>query len=312
MNSTADFVEQMLGESGERRESAVRQRDQKLVSSYLHGIRKWRNENKRVRRLKRKGHVRVVTWNVQSWTDVHHQDTFQDMVKLLSERLDADVLCLQEVVWDDRAEQHFKENGYRLIGFHKAKESYDHGNAILARQNVRMVLTAVINLPEGIGEQRCAVVANLVDDEGVPLVQIVCLHLDVYDNTGTTRAREVEAILSTLKAMEKQSGQVDETVLLGDFNAVRKENYHPREWHRMGRPNQVFDLLSDWFVHKPAPPFTVWSGLVVDHVVLGPEWKKYRTRLSPLFTPLSDHLPLVFDIMDVYAPAAAITSGVAS
>ena len=295
--TTAELVHQMLGESGESRQSSVRERDQKLVTKYLKNVQKFKSENRRVRKLKHMGHVRVVSWNVQSWTDVYHTDTLSEMVKLLAIKLNADVLCLQEVIWNECIKRAFGAHGYRLVGFHKAKESYEHGNAILARQTVRLVLTGVINLPQGIGEQRCAVIGTILDEKGVPAIQIVCLHLDVYDKTDATRVAELNAILTCLKEME----QINETILVGDFNAVRKDDYHPKQWHAMDRPTKVFDLLKDWFVHRPTPPFTVWSGLVVDHAVLSPTWNRYTTRMSPYFTNLSDHIPLVVDIMDVYS-----------
>ena len=155
------------------------------------------------------------------------------------------------------------------------------------------------------------------DDEGFRF-PIFCTHLDVHDESGLTRRRQVEEIMKVAEERE-----VGGHMIAGDFNSVRKRDYDSVIWSIMEQQNadrglglvvtQVAEALDgrgydDAFdiLGLDPPTATVWSLRRVDFLMLSAHWKEgtlqkgngHEIRLTGayvLHVDHSDHIPLVTD-----------------
>jgi endonuclease/exonuclease/phosphatase family metal-dependent hydrolase len=170
------------------------------------------------------------------------------------------------------------------------------------------------------GEQRAARIVALDAGGGAPL-RVVSVHLHHREDgalAGLRRA-EVGALLEALAADDAAApgGAAAATVLAGDFNGARVADLTPPEGQVLeeslravkqplhdGVPELLqgagFATTYDACAARAggafsgAPGFTHWSGAVVDYAYTYGRVEVDAARV--LFSPLSDHLPVVTDL----------------
>ncbi len=163
--------------------------------------------------------LRVLTWNL--WWRFGPWEARRPAIAATLARLDADVICLQEV-WED-AEGSFAAELAAGLGFHHAYGSrlvlddVEFGNAVLSRWPITG--SSVLPLPstEGTEELRTCVRADIDGPRG-PL-QVFSTHLNWRFDQSDVRQDQVRAICRFIDAAKPAAGRSFPPILGGDFNA---------------------------------------------------------------------------------------------
>lgn len=153
--------------------------------------------------------MKIISWNVNGIRAIAKKDFFTDF-----EKMDADILCLQETkAQDDQVSETLANlNGYHVYAHSAIKKGYS-GTAIISKQ-------PAIQVSRGIGREEH-------DTEG----RVLCLEYAAYylvnvyvPNSGSDlkrldyRQTWDAAFLNYLKALEKSKP----VIVCGDFNVAHK------------------------------------------------------------------------------------------
>jgi endonuclease/exonuclease/phosphatase family metal-dependent hydrolase len=270
------------------------------------------------------GICRIATLNVHYWADPKNNGNFENIIKLI-ESINADVLILQEVSWDEtyflkktaqELQAIFTSLGYSKQHFCKAATLFGapFGNAIFSKYPLvpgKQVSLVKYNMIFN-GEDRCYVgVAVQLPD--AKTIDVYATHLDVFDESGATRLSQIKKLVTDIDSEGDQRN-----ILIGaDFNENRQKDY---QYEVSGK--LAWDLLvaehksrgidpvpvavsahlesngfSDCFswAQISAPKFTVWTGTVVDFLYLK-NWDLKIDGCYVWYDAASDHLPVIMDI----------------
>jgi len=240
--------------------------------------------------------IRVLTWNVHSWSDVYGRSSIDQFFRELL-LINADILCLQEVVLVPNMKR-FSQFGYCFSHF--APTSGNFGNLTVSRFPMKSFIVNLGRDPVR-NELRCAIVSTIGKKNPITIINT---HTDVWDETEQTRMKQMKILLSLMPNKNK-------VLLCGDLNSIHLEDYRPdvQNWivkndKERGKPTtsnaqsylrkhlfSVFDLLP---FNKP--PATVWSGRIVDYIYLDQKTKPSLRYACPFFSTASDHIPLIADL----------------
>jgi endonuclease/exonuclease/phosphatase family metal-dependent hydrolase len=252
---------------------------------------------------KRKGALRLCTYNVHFWLGPEQlvcELNVEEMMAVVA-AVDADVIVFNEFVpvKDTRTMDGLVERLERSLGYvhHTVKGSPSY-------RDVTFVTVIFSRLPLeerqqiGLCEDRHAVRVRV---EGG--LQVVGMHLDVFDETGKTRNKQVEQVLA------KTRGLTD-VVLVGDMNALRRNDYSDEEWEKLAAHDRLRKValetgavdaiertgFRDSFEGLgPTPSCTTWSGRRIDYVFLKtPNWRVLQSFV--VHSAASDHIPVVVDL----------------
>lgn len=152
---------------------------------------------------------------------------------------------------------------------------------------------------------RHVVLAHLQDLD----VCLVGLHLDVYDESGATRLKQLQQLQRLLDEMKPQPGVC---ILAGDFNAVRSRDYTEQQLAKMREHDKARDVLTELrtleFVENSMkfrdcfdlcqvrpPVCSTWSGRRIDFVYLKAQDKARVTSAFYWPSTSSDHIPVGCD-----------------
>lgn len=273
-----------------------------LVDSYI-------RDTKKFGRLRHRGDKRglkVVCYNVHYWFGPKEKLGLDAIVKVIG-ALEADVLCLQEVVMPtkgDRVESSdgwsrddfysvFEQMGYKYRSVCKADTVHSSGSSVFGNVifskmpfDKSMALTLA-----GYKQGRCLALAVIRD------LVIASVHLDVFDDTGKTRRKEIRNALDFI-----ENNFPDKPVILcGDFNSLRKDDYSSSEieWLRRNSPSKLdFETIQE--VEREGftdsfngIKFSAWSARRVDFMFT----KNLRVESSSvMYSSASDHIPLVIEV----------------
>ena len=267
---------------------------------------------------KPKNGVRVVTYNVHFWTDPFELDINHKDVMTMIRYLDIDIIGLQEALIPGGNERDSHSSfgwtikdtfgqllrfGYTINGCRASKVASrgrtGFGNILAVSEDVPVLSSESMILPAS-KEARCAVIktVNLFGRKTV----IATVHLEVADKTGKTRRQQIHRLLEFLETEYPEAPKM----VMGDFNCLRYEDYTPRErdWiSRNSRGGIDYDTIreiegrgyTDLFA-SGCLKFTVWTGRRVDYVFV----KDFPFKIAStqvFYTPVSDHLPLVVDLL---------------
>ena len=163
--------------------------------------------------------IRVLTWNL--WWRFGPWEARRPAIAATLARLDADVVCLQEV-WDD-GEVNFAAELAGDLGFDHVygsgteQDGLRFGNAVLSRWPITS--SAVLPLPAEpeVEEQRTCVRADIDGPRGA--LQVFSTHLNWRFDQSDTRQDQVAAICSFIDASRPAGGRAVPPILCGDFNA---------------------------------------------------------------------------------------------
>ncbi len=175
--------------------------------------------------------LRVCTYNCHFWLGPS-QSSFvsntEAIVKVI-EQCDADVLVLNEYV-------PIRESSLLpVVGEHLQKLGYVHSTLASSPKWTDVTFVTVVfsrlaflqtQKEEQLmlyGDRHAVHVA--VDLKGTK-VHIFGLHLDVYDEDGTTRLKQAQHVLS-------KCSQLENVVIAGDLNSLRRSDYCDADWEKI-------------------------------------------------------------------------------
>lgn len=165
--------------------------------------------------------VRVATWNL--WWRFGPWQARQDPIAAEIARVDADVICLQEVWCDDGADQAdvLASASGRSVARTRNEEGTPHrfGNAILSRWPIITHHTLVLPGSDGGPSHRSALFAQIDVPGSVHPWWVVCTHLEWRYTASTLRQVQLQTIV---EACERIRAETDDVVFVlgADFNAV--------------------------------------------------------------------------------------------
>jgi len=190
--------------------------------------------------------------------------------------LDADVIALQELLWDPTGALHLLDHfaaalKYQPIAGPTLLRCDGHyGNAILTRLPVQSVNN--IDLSVRWCEARGAIDAVL--GEGEEKIRVIATHLGLWP---AERRRQMRRLLALLAGTP-----INPTILMGDLN----------EWFLWGRPLR---WLHAYFGYSRAPATypTIFPVFALDRIWIKPALPSLPTVVdTPLTRVASDHMPL--------------------
>jgi endonuclease/exonuclease/phosphatase family metal-dependent hydrolase len=274
---------------------------------------------------KPKNKFRIATYNIHLWTDVFEKSRLKNIMKDIK-YIDADVIVLQEVIFGIK----YNLNG-RTINTEKVIElmrsmNYHtifcnvlptwfggiYGNMMCVKKHYvdkmiddHHVFTKskheciVSGNSIGTKETRCYIILELFD------YVIIGIHLDVCSEK--ERHKQIKYILKILQHDRYKDKKI---VILGDFNTTdinqQKDfiysNYNNILYYVFNNDTKLMSnnimkiLYENKFksaTSKMKITLTTWSGIQSDYI-----FTKNIKNIFPqiLYTPNSDHLPLIIDI----------------
>ena len=163
--------------------------------------------------------LKVLTWNL--WWRFGPWEARRPAIAATLARLDADIVCLQEV-WDD-GDVCFAAELAGGLGFHHAYGSrleldgVRFGNAVLSRWPIMAHEVLPLPAPEDLDELRTCIRADIDGPHGA--VQAYSTHLSWRFDQSHVRQDQVRAIAAFIAGSRAGGGHPFPPVLCGDFNA---------------------------------------------------------------------------------------------
>jgi endonuclease/exonuclease/phosphatase family metal-dependent hydrolase len=164
--------------------------------------------------------MRILTWNL--WWRFGPWEARQPAILETLRRVDADVVCLQEV-WETRSGESQAKAiadalGYRHVyaaglGLDLAEESM--GNAVLSRWPITGARAIALPAPPGLDELR-GVLRGDIDGPRGPF-EVFCTHLNWRLDQSHVRQQQIAAVCQFIAETREQRDYP--AILCGDFNA---------------------------------------------------------------------------------------------
>lgn len=230
----------------------------------------------------------VLTWNL--WWRYGPWEARRPAIAATLARIDADVVCLQEV-WDEAAASFAAELAEGL-GFHHAYgarlevEGVRFGNAVLSRWPIRGHEVLPLPAPPGLDELRTCVRADVDGPRGA--IQVFSTHLNWRFDQSHVRQEQVRAICAFVAASRRGGGQPFPPVLCGDLNADpdsdevrmltgRAATPEPKlvfhdAWEVAGRASESSATGATWTNDNPYARLDLEPDRRIDYVLVG--WPK--------------------------------------
>jgi len=253
---------------------------------------------------------RIATYNVHYWTDIDDRPSIDKIFSDIRE-INADILCLQEVSFDitkynpythDQLIHQFKNMGYidyaEVFGSQYLGARY--GNLILSK----MSITKKDYGPLYKGNTKVRRGYCLASFESLDLI-VCCLHLDVFDESGDTRYKQLQNLLEILDISQGN------LVICGDFNSIRKGDYGLQFFDKIVESDRKRNAITDiktleQFEHikfhscfdhlkRASPQCTVWSNRTIDFIFIPLKFNKEITNCEVYYTINSDHFGIFMD-----------------
>jgi endonuclease/exonuclease/phosphatase family metal-dependent hydrolase len=143
-------------------------------------------------------------------------------------------------------------------------------------------------------------------------LEIFGIHLDVYDESGATREKQIQQIIKLSEASETTKNCC---IIAGDVNAVRRKDYSDEQWEKLQQHDKLRNVVLDsgatdlieaaGFVDcfeacgKTPPLCTTWSGRRIDFIFVKSE-KFQVTQAFVYHCASSDHIPVITDLRRKY------------
>jgi endonuclease/exonuclease/phosphatase family metal-dependent hydrolase len=251
--------------------------------------------------------VRVLTYNVHGFRDGNQHNKLQEIINVIKE-INPDVFVLEEVYTykknDPITEEKLKDKlamiGYRYSAFSSnginavfSNHPFENREVQLGRDNKYKILRNALFCRFS----RCKNKFCKLDG-----ILFVGTHLDVYDESGILREKQMRTIIETINNIG-----IDKVIIAGDLNSLRKNDYTQIEWEyivdidKKRKVNTIEDAIPlieeagfiDSFVgYKKSINLSVWSGRRVDYIY----GKNIKFKNSATYKKtFSDHYPIYAD-----------------
>jgi endonuclease/exonuclease/phosphatase family metal-dependent hydrolase len=233
-------------------------------------------------------HVRVLTWNL--WWRFGPWEARRPAITATLARLDADIVCLQEV-WDD-GDVCFAAELAEGLGFHHTYGSrLEHdgvrfGNAVLSRWPIAGHEVLPLPAPDGLDELRTCIRADIDGPRGP--IQVFCTHLSWRFDQSHIRQDQVRAICRFIAASRDGADHTFPALLCGDLNADPDSDeirmltgrttvpepglvFHDA-WEAAGRASESSATGATWSNDNPHARVDLEPDRRIDYVLVG--WPK--------------------------------------
>ncbi len=232
--------------------------------------------------------LRVLTWNL--WWRFGPWEARRPAIAATLARLDADIVCLQEV-WADEAVSFAAELADGLGFHHTYGSQLDHdgvrfGNAVLSRWPITAEEVLSLPAPDDANELRTCVRADIDGPRGA--LQVFCTHLNWRFDQSHVRQDQVRAICGFIAASRQGATHPFPPVLCGDLNAEpdsdevrmltgRSATPEPKlvfhdAWEVAGRPSASSTTGATWTNDNPYARLDLEPDRRIDYVLAG--WPK--------------------------------------
>lgn len=269
--------------------------------------------------------IRFATYNIHCWTDTWEKNTMKNIIQDIK-YIDADLIFLQEVIFGSIYKVKGKKiNTEKIIGIMEKMGYFVffcntlpnwysgiYGNMLCVKNKYVKKLN-ITSFTFEKPTEKCMVRENLKGgDESRCFIQvelgnyiIIGTHLDVCSEI--IRKKQIKKILSVVNNTKNRKKKA---IILGDFNTTNLNQYdsvkskknimkHVFKNSRYLSKNNVFNtMINNNFIsatEKLNINLTVWSNIQCDYI-----FTRGINNFKPqiLYTPNSDHLPLIIDIKD--------------
>lgn len=281
---------------------------------YVQDCKKFEFLNKSIKKHDSNCQLRCMTYNVHMWQGKDRKNIVDDVIQNIK-TTNPDVVCLQEVIWEKTfipyVTKKFAELGYKHGGgstFIAGKGAL--GNMIFSKYPLTNCFKKCFSKP--VRNEYRAFTAGTIIFNNTP-VKIYCLHLDVWDETGQARLEEIQELTDSI---QKYDSHIKNVIFMGDFNAVRKQDYQydingKKVWNMLLKDDKERKVstptsLEDYLIktgYKDAyeltgtrPVFTVWSGKIVDFIYFKPGGNLICKDVNAYYSSASDHVPIIVDL----------------
>jgi endonuclease/exonuclease/phosphatase family metal-dependent hydrolase len=232
--------------------------------------------------------LRVLSWNL--WWRFGPWEERRPAIAATLERLDADVVCLQEV-WDDGAVCFAAELadglGYHHVyGSRLELEGVRFGNAVLSRWPITGHEVLPLPAPEGLDELRTCIRADVDGPRGA--LQVYSTHLSWRFDQSHVRQDQVRAICGFIARSRAGGSHCYPPVLCGDLNACPDSDevrmltgraatpepglvFHDA-WEVAGQPSASSTTGATWTNANPYARLDLEPDRRIDYVLAG--WPK--------------------------------------
>jgi endonuclease/exonuclease/phosphatase family metal-dependent hydrolase len=244
--------------------------------------------------------IRLMIYNVQCFNFIKNSKI---LITELIKNLNIDVVSFIEYRFNKKNDEHFQK-------YFNNNCNYIQKNTFGIKTYSKLEFDCINNHTVDIdydfdGEKRGF---THVEINGYNLIST---HLDVWDDTGKTREKEIKVIIDYI-----QKFKLKNVILTGDFNEVNtnlfsrqyKQQLNDEFKNRTGLnklPSKIFKLLKenefiDMFdsLNKEHPKFSCWTGKLVDYAyIYKPTWSGNLIDIDLYYCPYSDHLPIIIDLI---------------
>jgi endonuclease/exonuclease/phosphatase family metal-dependent hydrolase len=278
--------------------------------------------------------LRIASYNIHFWCKPHippfqyktgnNRHTIEDIesnfdtIISVIKTINADVLCLQEVLMFNSSLIHksLKDLGYEHI-YLFCEANWSEPFCIMIASKYPFLETPhgktfdINHDPSAHPlEKHCFLRATL-SLAGNKKITIYTTHLDCHDNSERIRYEQVKEMIS-------DSSPLDNTIICGDFNAVRSQDLqysigNHTAWDLLNADNLLrtkvptqTKALTLFATHEfedcfskgkiAMPKFSVWNGTIVDFMFLNRAWNLPIEGCYFYYSSASDHLPVILDI----------------
>ncbi len=176
--------------------------------------------------------IRVLTLNIHKGLNAFGRKYVLESLRRAMRELDADILCLQEVVGRNLSESETLQSQYEYLadsiwshysyGQNAVLENFQHGNAILTKFPIEMEFHLDLAVRP---YERRGLLHVMVDADALPSrLHLLCTHLGLRRSE---RRMQIRKIVQYLELIPKE----DAVILAGDFN-----DWGTGETHRLLDP----------------------------------------------------------------------------
>jgi len=263
------------------------------------------------------GTMRIMSYNIHSMRDVYGNDSESRLYQYFN-IMKPDLIAVQEVGrrrWNNLS-NHLKNNCglQEQIGWYR-RWLWCVGNLMAARVGPKIIASAAQNFSNVLdrGYVRMELPVRLSSTNSTVQLVAYGTHLSVEGPDSGSRSQQIEHLLKLAEKDVKENKQV---IIMGDFNAVSRDNYDDTQWktiqtmyaarpakQRIALQSTVLETLKtagfvDCFAKQrlTAPLWTTWNGTRVDWIQVSENWNIPIKNCFAAYTTSSDHLPIIMDI----------------
>jgi endonuclease/exonuclease/phosphatase family metal-dependent hydrolase len=229
--------------------------------------------------------LRVLTYNVHGFYDVECGKSFEEICEII-EVVDADIMVIQEFTLYGTKDLVTFRNFCKYLtslGYVFIKTDRKHNNVVASKINCNFLEVISLGADDIRKVPRFAIAISMKismkNGEESDLI-FVGTHLDVFDETGQTRCRQVQLILDCVENYIKDlrsDPSETQVIISGDFNCIRRWDYSDDEWDHIVEVDRERGV-DTWKVASKTDPKLDGTQLIEKH--------KFKDASVQLGTPI--------------------------